>query len=91
MLLGNTVKFAEVTLGLIPKVLDAVDVVFTGGKEFGVVDPQMPEARNVQSIVAGEGITIDDGVRHDPLLQDGHQGRRPGIGDDHCIDLSAPF
>ncbi len=30
--MGNTIKFKEVTLGLIPKVLDAVDVVFTGGK-----------------------------------------------------------
>jgi hypothetical protein len=30
---GNTVKFAQMTLGLVPEVLDAVDVVFTGGKQ----------------------------------------------------------
>ena len=91
MLFGDTVKFAQVALGLVPEVLDAVDVVFPGGKELGVIDPQMAEAGNIQGIVAGEGITIDDGVRHDPLLQDGQQGRRLGVGDDHRIDLPAPF
>ena len=69
MLLGNTVKFAEVTLGLVPEVLDAIDVVFTSGKQLGVVDPPMPKARNIQGIIAGQGVTVDDGVRHDALLQ----------------------
>ncbi len=44
MLFGNTVKFTQVPLGLIPEVLNAVDVVFPIGKELGVIDPQMPEA-----------------------------------------------
>lgn len=91
MRLGHTVKFAEVALGLIPKILDAIDMVFPGGKELGVVDPQMPEARHIQSIVAGQRITIDDGVRHDALFQDGQQRRRFGISDDHGIVLSTPF
>ena len=91
MLLGNTVKFAEVTLGLVPEIFNAIDVVFTGGKELGMVDPPMPEAGHCEGIVAGQGITINNGVGHDPLLQDGQQGRRLGIGDDHRIDLSAPF
>ena len=45
MLLGNTVKFPQVSFGLVPKVLDAMDVVFTGGKALGMIDPQMSEAR----------------------------------------------
>ena len=53
MLLGNTVKFAQVALGLVPEILDAVDVVFTGGQELGVIDPPMPEAGHRQRIVAG--------------------------------------
>ena len=53
MLLGNTVKFTQVALGLIPEILAAVDVVFTSGKELGVIDPQMPEAGNIQGVVAG--------------------------------------
>ena len=72
MLLGNTVKFAEVTLGLVPEVLDAVAVVFTVRKALGMVDPQMPKAGNIQGIVARQGVTVDDGVRHNPLLQDRH-------------------
>ena len=56
MLLGHTVKFTQVTLGLIPEILDAIDMVFTGGKELGVIDPQMAEARNIQGIVAGQRI-----------------------------------
>ena len=43
----------QMTLGLVPEVLDAIDVVFTGGKQLGVIDLQMAETRNIQSIVAG--------------------------------------
>ena len=53
MRLGYTIKFTQVALGLVPEVLDAVDVVFTSGKKPGVIDSQMPEARNIQRIVAG--------------------------------------
>jgi hypothetical protein len=31
--LGNTVKFTQVTLGLVPEVLNAIDMVFTGCKQ----------------------------------------------------------
>ena len=87
MLLGNTVKLTQVALGLVPEVLNAIVV---GCKQLGVVEPQMPEAGEGERIVAGEGITIDDGVGHDPLLQDWHQGRGLGVGDDHGIDLATP-
>ncbi len=33
MLLGNTVNFTQMTLGLVPKVLGVVAVVFAGGKQ----------------------------------------------------------
>lgn len=61
---GNTVKFTQLALGLMPKVFDAVDVVFTDGKQLGMIDPQMSEAGNIQRVVAGQGVTINDGVRH---------------------------
>ena len=47
---GNTVKLTQVALGLVPEVFDAVDVVFTGGKQLGMIDPQMPEAGNIRRI-----------------------------------------
>ena len=68
MLLGNTVKFTEVTLGLVPKVLDAVDVIFPLGKELGMIDPQMPEARHSEGVVARQRVAINDGIRHDPFF-----------------------
>ena len=38
MLFGNTVKFTQVALGLVPKVLNAVDVIFAFGKEEQAID-----------------------------------------------------
>ena len=60
----NTVKFTQVTLGLVPEIFNAIDVVFTGGKELGMVDPPMPETGHREGIVAGQGIAIDDGIGH---------------------------
>jgi len=31
--LGNTIEFAHMTLGLVPEVLDPIDMVLTVGKE----------------------------------------------------------
>jgi DNA-binding phage protein len=41
----NPVKFSEMTFGLFPKVLDAVDGRFASGKALGMIDAQMPEVR----------------------------------------------
>ena len=47
MFFGNTVKFTQVALGLVPEVLDSIDVVFPIGKQLGMIDPQMAEGRAV--------------------------------------------
>ena len=52
------------TLRLIPKVLDAVDVVLFISKEFGVVDAAVLESRYVEHVVAAPTIRINDTVRH---------------------------
>ena len=41
VLLLNTIKFAHLALRLIPEILDAVDMIFTIGEQFAVVDPLM--------------------------------------------------
>ena len=41
MLFGNTVEFAHVALGLVPKVLNPIDVILLVCKEFGMVDPEV--------------------------------------------------
>jgi len=37
MLHRNTIEFPHVALGLVPEILDAVDVISTLSKEFGLV------------------------------------------------------
>ena len=54
--LGNTVEFAHMTLRLVPKILNPVDVVLLVCKEFGMVDPEMFEVRYIKDVVASPAI-----------------------------------
>ena len=72
MLLGNTVKFAQMPFCLIPKVLKAVDLVLPVGKMCTMVDAQMAKLADIQHIIAFVKIRIDDTVRLD-LLTDNRQ------------------
>jgi hypothetical protein len=51
MLLGNTVEFTHMTLRLVPKTLNPVDVVFLICKEFGMVGPEMLEVRHIKEVI----------------------------------------
>ena len=44
---GNTIEFPHVALGLVPEVLNTIDVVVTVCKELGMVDPEMVEVRDI--------------------------------------------
>ena len=63
MLLGNAVKFAQIPFCLIPKVLNAVDVVLPVGKMCTMVDAQMVKLTDIQHIIALITICINDAVR----------------------------
>src|SRR5882762_831610 len=76
-------------LGLVPEILDAVDVVFPVGKQFGMVDPVVFETGNIQHIVRTEGIGIHDAIGNDLVFQDGLQGLALHIGNNLCIYLAA--
>ena len=52
MLLGNTVKFTHMTLGLVPEVLNAIDVVGLVCKQFGMVDTEVFKVRYIQHVIA---------------------------------------
>jgi len=43
----DTIEFPQVALGLIPEILDAIDVVVTVGEELRMVDPEVVEVRHV--------------------------------------------
>ena len=72
--LRNTVEFAHVALGLVPKILDPVDVILLVCKEFGVVDPKVMKIRYVQHIVTAPAIGIYDAIWNDFTFDDWQQG-----------------
>jgi len=70
MSLWNTVEFAHVALGLVPKILNPVDVVLFVCKEFGMVDPKVVEIRYVQHVVTAPTVRINDAVWNDFAFND---------------------
>jgi len=65
----NTVEFAHMTLGLIPKFFNPVDMISLVCKEFGGVDPKRRKLRHTPYVVASPEIRIDKAVRHDFTLK----------------------
>ena len=63
MLLRNAVKFVQMPFCLIPKVLNAVDVVLPVDKMCTVVDAQVAKLTDIQHIIALIAICINDAVR----------------------------
>lgn len=60
---GNAVVSAQVALGLVPEILDAVDVVFPVGEELGMIDPHMVEIGDVELVIGAEAVGVDHAVR----------------------------
>ena len=89
---GDAVVAAEVAFGLVPDVLDAVDMVATIGDEgFGMVDPHVVELGDVKDVARAETVGVDNAIGLDPMANDADQGWRPGIGDDHRVNPSTPL
>ena len=85
----NPVVLAQYALGLVPEVLDAVDVITATGELSRMVDAHVVELTDVQRVVAAEAIGIDHAVRGDFPLDYRHQRGCPGVVDDLGVDLSA--
>ena len=64
----NSVVFAQDAFCLIPKVLNAVNVVLTVCKFLGMVDAVMDKTAHVQLVVAAQTIRVNYAVRHDFCL-----------------------
>lgn len=78
---GDAVESSQMTFGLVPEVLNPIDVVLPVGKAFRVVNADMVEIRDIQGIVARESVRVDDAVREDHPLHDREQGGGAGVGD----------
>jgi hypothetical protein len=58
-------------LRLVPKAFDAIDVISFVCKEFGMVDTEVLEVRNIQHVIPSPAIRIDDAIRYYLTLNDG--------------------
>jgi hypothetical protein len=72
MFLGNTVEFPHVALGLVPEILDPVDMVPGVCEELRMIDPVVFEGTDIQRIVALPTVRVDDAVGDNLALYDGH-------------------
>ncbi len=84
--LGNAVEPSEVALGLVPEVLDPVDVVVLIGEQPRVVDAGVMEARHVKRVIAPEAVRVDDAVGQDHALHDGKKRVGAGVGYHYRVD-----
>ena len=73
VVLGDAIVTAEMPLGLVPKVLNPVDVVAILSEQFRVIDADVMEVRDIKNIIGLEAIRIDDAVRPYLALNDGYK------------------
>ena len=91
VLLRDAVIASQMPLCLVPKILDAVDVVAVFGKQFRMVDPNVLELGDVQHIIGSKAIGVDDGVRPHLASYDWEKRVRAGVWDDDNMDFAATF
>ena len=56
----DAIESTQMAFGLVPEVLDSVDVVFLVGEQFGVVDAQMLELGDIEHVIGTERVGVDD-------------------------------
>ena len=61
----SSVVFAQDAFCLIPKILNAVNVVLTVGKFLEMVDTVMDKTAYVQLVIAAQAIRVNNAARHD--------------------------
>ena len=66
------IVFAQDTFCLIPKILNAVNVVLTVGKFLGMVDAVMDKTAYARRVIAAQAIRVNNAVRHDFLFDNRH-------------------
>lgn len=84
----DAIVFAQHPFGLVPEVLDAVDMASATRELHGVVDAHMAELAHVQRIVAAEAVGVDPAVRCYFPLDYRHQ--RGGFGVVHDLGIRLP-
>ena len=62
MVFWHAVVAPQMTFGLVPEILNSVDVIPVFGKLFGMIDADMMEVRDIKDVIGLEAIRMDDAV-----------------------------
>ncbi len=71
VVLFDTIKFAHRPLGLVPKVLNTIDVILSVGEQLCVLDAHVMNVRHIKCIAGLERVRVDNAVRPDIFRNDG--------------------
>lgn len=87
----DAIELTLMSLGLVLKVLNTINVIFSIHEGFRTINPDMVEVAHIQGVVRRNGIGIHNTVRLNALLDDMQNRLRAGIGDDEGIDFFQSF
>ena len=88
---SHAVEPPPMAFGLVPEIFNAVNVIAMFHKRLGMINPQMMQTRDIQCVVTGQRIGVDNAVGHTHLSDNRQQGFGLGIGNGRGIDLSPPL
>ena len=63
----DAVVSSEMAFRLVPKVLDAIDVVSVDRKNLRMIDAMVVELRDVEDVIGPEVVGVDDAIRQNTL------------------------
>ena len=87
----DAIEFAQVTLGLVPEVLDSVDVVFLVREFHRMVDSLVVKITHIKCIVASPRVGVNDTVWLHLLFDDRQERLGLCVGNDRRVHLAAPL
>ena len=76
------------TLSLVPEILNTINVITLISKQLTVIDSVVFKLRDIQCVIAPEGIGIYQAVRFYLLPDDGYQGLTASIRYHDCKNFA---
>ena len=87
----DAVEFAKMPFGLVPEVLDPIDVVVSISEELRVVDSHVVKITDIKGIVGLESVGVNDAIGNHFLLDDRQDSLGFGVRDDGRVNLPTPL
>lgn len=95
IVLFYTVKLPHLSLGLVPKILDTINVIFTMSKQRRGIDALMPKKSksitHIQRVVSRPMVGINDAIGRYFFMNNREQSFSFCVGNDACKHPTIPF